>query len=82
MADKSGGDSTQVQAASQNTAGVQDPDTFAAGGTAAVDALGANALAAGVAGQAVDAALTQAALGIGGDGGDDNISTNTNINIS
>ena len=82
MADKSGGDSTQVQAAQQNTAGVQDQNTVAAGGTAAVDSFGADALATGAASQAVDAALNQVALGIGGDGGDDNISTNTNINIS
>ena len=82
MADKSGGDNVQVQGADQNTAGVQDQNTVAAGGTAAVDAMGADAMSAGMAGQAVDAALAQAALAAGGTGGDDNISTNTNINIS
>ena len=82
MADKSGGDNTQVQGAVQNTGGVQDQNTVAAGGTAAVDAMGADALSSGMASQYVDSALAQAALAAGGDGGNDNISTNTNINIS
>ena len=68
MADKSGGDNTQLQYADQNTSGYQDPDTVAAGGTAAVDATGANALAAGASQQAVSSALQQAALAAGGTG--------------
>ena len=82
MANKSGGDSTQLQAADQSTGAVQNPDTVAAGGTSAVDSFGASALSSSVADQAVDAALSQAALGVGGDAGDDNINTNTSINIS
>lgn len=82
MTDKSGGDNTQFQGANQATGGVQDQNSVAAGGTAAILGFGANALSSGVADQYVDSALSQAALAAGGQGGNDNISTNTSINIS
>ena len=82
MTNKSGGDNTQVQGANQATGGVQDQNSVAAGGTAAVVGLGADALSSGIADQYVDSALSQAALAAGGHGGHDNINTNTSINIS
>ncbi|MGI9301465.1 MAG: hypothetical protein ACR2RB_01990 [Gammaproteobacteria bacterium] len=77
MADKSGGDATNlgIQAGNSNA----DAASAAVGGLGAVEGLGGAAQAAS---QAASGVLQEQLQGAsGGDGGDDNVNSNTNINI-
>ncbi|MEW8013661.1 MAG: hypothetical protein AB2807_02390 [Candidatus Sedimenticola endophacoides] len=82
MTDKSGGDNVQIQSSGSNTTGYQDQNTVTAGGTTAVGSMGANSRASGLAHQQVSSALLQAAGGLAGYAGHDNVSTNSGLNIS
>ncbi len=82
MTDKSGGDALQGNAGSQGSLSAQDMNAVGVAGAGIVDGMGGGANAMGAAQQAVDQAQTQGNIAATGDGGDDNINANTNINIS
>lgn len=82
MADKSGGDSLQANQGSQGSLSAQDLNAIGAAGAGVVDGLGGSAFGAGAAQQAVNQAQSQGNIAVTGDGGDDNISADTTINIA
>ncbi len=82
MADKSGGDAIQANQGAQGNVSAQDLNAVGAAGAGIVDGMGGNAAAMGAASQAVQQAQNQANAAVTGQGGDDNIQADTNINIS
>lgn len=82
MADKSGGDILQGNAGMQGNASAQDLNSVGAAGVGAVNGLGGNAAAMGMADQYVSQAQEQMNLGVSGNGGSDNINADTTINIA
>lgn len=79
--DKRGGDVLQANAASQESGNFADVTAASASGNAFLDGQSGDSVADSVADQATRQALDQANLGMGGDGGDDNIEANTTIHI-
>ncbi len=82
MTDKSGGDALQANQGSQGNLSAQDLNSIASAGSGILEGIGGGANAMGAAQQAVNQAQTQGNIAATGDGGDDNINANTNINIS
>ncbi len=82
MTDKSGGDVLQANQGSQANLSAQDVNSIAAAGAGILGGLGGNAASMGAAQQAVSQVQGQGNIAATGDGGDDNINANTNINIS
>ncbi len=82
MTDKSGGDAIQANQGAQGSVGAQDLNSVAAAGAGIVDGMGGSAASMGAANQAVQQAQSQANMAATGAGGNDNISADTNINIS
>jgi hypothetical protein len=75
MTIKKGGDVNQANATTQDQKGV------ASAGPAIVDSIGGAAFLAQGATQTVTQSLEQANFGIGGNGGDDNVHADTNIEV-
>ena len=82
MADKSGGDALQANQGSQGAISAQDLNALGVGGAGIVDGAGGAGAGAGVASQVLNQGQAQGNAAITGDGGDDNISADTTINIS
>ncbi|MCB1754098.1 MAG: hypothetical protein KDJ38_01165 [Gammaproteobacteria bacterium] len=82
MTDKSGGDIAQANMGAQGNLSGQTENVVAPGGAGIVDGIGGMGGAMGAAQQAVNQAQAQGNMAMSGDGGDDNINANTNINIS
>lgn len=78
---KSGGEVLQANVGSQGSANLADVTSVSASGNGFLDGASGDSFADSVADQATRQALEQANLGIGGDGGDDNIEANTTIHI-
>ncbi|MGI9303269.1 MAG: hypothetical protein ACR2RB_11260 [Gammaproteobacteria bacterium] len=78
LVDKSGGDA--INAGEQYAGSNADADNAAVGGLGALAGVGGSALAQAKAKSLVSQYLDQHATG--GDGGDDNVQSNTNINFS
>lgn len=79
--DKSGGEVLQANAASQESGNFADITSASASGNAFLDGASGDSFVDSTADQATRQALEQANMGIGGDGGDDNIEANTSIHI-
>ncbi len=82
MVDKSGGDATQANMGAQGNMSAQDLNSVAAAGAGVLESAGGAAGSMGAAQQAVNQAQQQANMASTGDGGDDNVNANTNINIT
>jgi hypothetical protein len=78
---KSGGDTLQANAGSQESGNLADITSASASGNAFLDGASGDSFADSMADQATRQALEQANMGIAGDGGDDNIEANTSIHI-
>ena len=81
MADKSGGDVYQGNAALQGNASLQDLNSVAAGGAGVLESLGGLAASSGAANQNVNQNQNQSNSASTGDGGNDNVFADTNINV-
>lgn len=81
MADKSGGDILQGNAAMQGNLSSQGLNSIASGGVGAVDAIGGSAFSEAFANQSVNQDQTQSNSASSGDGGSDNVQADTNVNI-
>jgi len=82
MVDKSGGDATQANAASQLSGLSQGLNSVGAGGAGVVEGAAGMASAMGAADQAIAQAQMQGNQAMTGSGGNDNISADTTINIA
>ena len=78
---KSGGDVGQANLGTQGNLSSQDFNSVGAAGAGILEGFGGSAGAAGGATQAVSQGQNQANAAFTGGGGDDNISSNTSINI-
>ncbi len=81
MANKSGGDSFQANQGSQGNASIQGVDSVAAAGAGTVDSLGGSAFSTGVGTQFTNQNQAQGNAASTGDGGNDNVFADTNINV-
>jgi hypothetical protein len=81
MADKNGGDVSQVNGASQGNISTQAVSGTANTGPAAIHSVGGAALLSQVGTQLIEQHLDQLNLGFGGYGGSDNIEGNKEIHI-
>lgn len=78
---KSGGEVAQLNAGAQEGVNYADVPTVSTSGNAFLDGHSGDSYAKSVADQATHQSLEQANMGMGGDGGDDNIEANTSIHI-
>ncbi len=81
MTDKSGGDVYQANQGAQGNVSAQDLNSVATAGAGIVGGFGGSANAVGAAQQAVQQAQSQGNIAATGNGGNDNISADTTINI-
>lgn len=79
--DKSGGDIAQANQDMQGNLSGQDLNSVGVGGAGVLEGMGAAGTAAGSATQAIGQSQNQANAAFTGGGGDDNINSNTSINI-
>ncbi len=81
MTDKSGGDVYQGNAGLQGNLSTQGLNSVAAGGAGVLESLGGAAASMGAASQAVTQNQNQSNAASTGNGGNDNIHADTNINV-
>ncbi len=81
MADKSGGDVYQGNAGLQANASLQELNSVAAGGAGVLESVGGLAASMGTGNQTVNQNQNQNNSASTGDGGDDNVHADTNINV-
>ncbi len=82
MADKSGGDAIQGNAGMQGNLSAQDMNAVGAAGAGILEGMGGSAFSDAFGTQNVTQNQNQSNSANTGDGGDDNISANTTINIA
>ncbi len=82
MADKSGGDTFQGNQGMQGNLSAQDMNAVGAAGAGILEGMGGSAFADAFGTQNVTQNQNQSNSANSGDGGDDNISANTTINIA
>lgn len=81
MADKSGGDVIQGNAAMQGNASMQGINSIASGGAGVLESMGGSAMSAAMGTQAVTQNQGQGNAAVTGAGGSDNVHADTNISI-
>ncbi len=81
MADKSGGDVFQANQGAQGNISAQDINSVAAAGAGVLESFGGAAVSSALGNQTVTQNQNQTNTANTGDGGDDNVHADTNINV-
>ncbi len=81
MADKSGGDAIQGNAAMQGNLSAQDMNSVSVAGAGVLEGMGGSSFSSAFGTQNVTQNQTQSNTANTGDGGDDNVHADTNISV-